>query len=116
VILVEGDSHAADAFKCLLQCLHSEVVGVARSAPEALRALADRRVDVALVGTWLPGDDIIALADALDRANVPSLFLGDYGPEEELPPDLQGCPFLRTPAVPESLVSAVSKLLRRSEE
>jgi CheY-like chemotaxis protein len=85
VLVVEDEAMIALMQVSLLESAGCTVVGPVRRVDAALRAIAEHRVDVAVLDINLFGEPVYPVADALTRRNVPFVFLTGYG-DEEIPP------------------------------
>ena len=78
VLVVEDEFFIADDLAKALSALGEEVVGPVPAVAEALRVVADERLDLAVLDINLRGVPVFPVADALRAKNVPFVFATGY--------------------------------------
>ena len=86
VLVVEDEAMIALMQAALLESAGCVVVGPERRVPAALRIVAERTIDLALLDVNLGREKVYPVADALAERSVPFVFLTGYGDEEITPP------------------------------
>jgi CheY-like chemotaxis protein len=92
-----------DEFGCKL-------VGPATNVPRALELIAKESIDVAVLDLNLDGKDTYAIADALQRKNVPFIFATGYG-SAGLRQEYGNRPVLQKPFPASDLETALTEAL-----
>lgn len=80
VLVVEDEFFIADDLRTVLAKAGADVVGPVPDAQQALRLVAERRVDLAVLDINLKGEKIFAVADALKARDIPFVFATGYDP------------------------------------
>jgi CheY-like chemotaxis protein len=81
ILIVEDEPLIAMELEELVQELGCEPVGPAGDVPTALRLLADRELDAAVLDIKINGDTSFTIADELLRLGKPWIFTTGYGAE-----------------------------------
>jgi len=79
VLVVEDEMMIAMLIEDMLDEFGCKLVGPATSVPHALELIGNESIEVALLDLNLNGKDTYAIADALQRKNVPFIFATGYG-------------------------------------
>jgi CheY-like chemotaxis protein len=79
VLVVEDEMMIAMLIEDMLDELGCKLVGQAASVPRALELIGNESIEVAILDLNLDGKDTYAIADALQRKNVPFIFATGYG-------------------------------------
>ena len=79
VLVVEDEMMIAMLREDMLDELGCKLVGQAASVPRALELIGNESIEVAILDLNLDGKDTYAIADALQRKNVPFIFATGYG-------------------------------------
>ncbi|TBR27864.1 MAG: response regulator, partial [Reyranella sp.] len=109
-ILVVEDNMiiALDAESSLLRA-GIETVRVASSVAQAMRAIATRPPDFALLDINLGRETSFAVAEHLDSLRIPFVFTTGYGEDIAFPPKLLGVPRIRKPYTGDALLMAMRR-------
>jgi CheY-like chemotaxis protein len=79
VLVVEDEMMIAMLIEDMLDEFGCKLVGPATNVPRALELIGSEPIEVALLDLNLDGKDTYAIADALQRKNVPFIFATGYG-------------------------------------
>jgi len=79
VLVVEDEMMIAMLIEDMLDELGCTLVGPATNVPRALDLIDKEQVEVAVLDLNLDGQDTYAIADALQRKNLPFIFATGYG-------------------------------------
>ncbi len=79
VLVVEDEMMIAILIEDMLDELGCTIVGPATNVPRALDLIDTPQVEVAVLDLNLDGQDTYAIADALQRKNLPFIFATGYG-------------------------------------
>jgi CheY-like chemotaxis protein len=79
VLVVEDEMMIAMLIEDMLDEFGCKLVGPATNVPRALDLISKEQVEVAVLDLNLNGQDTYAIADALQRKNVPFIFATGYG-------------------------------------
>jgi CheY-like chemotaxis protein len=79
VLVVEDEMMIAMLIEDMLDEFGCKLVGPATNVPRALEFIGKESIDVAVLDLNLDGKDTYAIADALQRKNVPFIFATGYG-------------------------------------
>ena len=79
VLVVEDEMMIAMLIEDMLDEFGCKLVGPATNVPRALELIGKESIDVAVLDLNLDGKDTYAIADALQRKNVPFIFATGYG-------------------------------------
>ena len=113
VLIVEDNYVVANALRYLLEAYGGTVSAIVPSVARALEALADGRVDIAVLDINLHGASVVPLAEHLLGQRVPFVFLTGYADGELLPEHLREQPRFGKPVGAERLVGVMLTLLGR---
>ncbi len=80
ILVVEDEALIAMLLEDLLGDLGCKVVGPAANVTQALELAARERPDAAVLDVNLGKETVFPVADALQRAGVPFVFITGYGP------------------------------------
>lgn len=97
VLIVEDDPIIALDFEDTILGFGVTTVRTAGSVAMALRMIADRAPDFALLDVGLVREKSFAIAERLDVLKIPFVFVTGYGPDVRLPAALAGKPRLPKP-------------------
>ena len=111
VLIVEDQLLIAMDLETILEQAGLEVIGVARSSAEALRALAGRRPDVAVLDVNLGGETSEPVARALRAQGVPYVFATGYSDLSSLPDGEKAEEVVRKPYDAAEIRSVLARLL-----
>ncbi|WAC64619.1 response regulator [Pseudoxanthomonas sp. SL93] len=109
VLIVEDESMLVMLLEDLLPTLGYEVAGSAGSVEQALAALDEAPIDLAVVDVNLAGTPSFPVADALRERGVPFLFTTGYG-HEGLPERFVDAPVLAKPFRRHDMESVLTRL------
>lgn len=110
ILLVEDEPLVALDLRHELEDAGAEVVGIARTVPEALEMAGQVEVDLAILDGNLKGQPVDEVADRLSRDGVRFCFLSGYG-REHLPRGHDDAPLIEKPFRPDHLRSVLNDLL-----
>jgi CheY-like chemotaxis protein len=79
VLIVEDEMMIAMLIEDMLEEFGCKLVGPATSVPRALELIDNESIEIAVLDLNLDGTDTYAIADALQRKNVPFIFATGYG-------------------------------------
>ncbi|HET6376900.1 MAG TPA: response regulator [Methylocella sp.] len=96
VLIVEDEAMVAIVLEDLLLELGCRVVGTVARVETALASVAARNFDVAILDVNLKGESSYPIADALERENMPFLFVTGYG-SGAVPGKYRKCAILQKP-------------------
>jgi len=109
VLIVEDNMIIAlDAESSILRA-GIETVRVASSVAQAMRAIATRPPDFALLDINLGRETSFAVAEHLDSLGIPFVFTTGYGEDIAFPPKLLGVPRIRKPYTGDALLMAMRR-------
>lgn len=86
-----------------------ETVRVAASVAQAMKAIAARPPDFALLDINLGRETSFAVAEHLDALGIPFVFTTGYGEDIAFPPKLLGVPRIRKPYTGDALLTAMRR-------
>jgi light-regulated signal transduction histidine kinase (bacteriophytochrome)/CheY-like chemotaxis protein len=111
VLVVEDQLVIAMDLENVLSDHGARAIYTAASAAEALRIIAAKNVDVAVLDVNLGVGTSMEVADELVRRSVPFIFATGYGDTAMIPGALRSIPVVRKPHEAQSLVAAVARVL-----
>jgi len=103
VLIVEDDPIIALDFEDTILGFGVKTARSAGSVARALKMIADRPPDFALLDVGLVREKSFAIAERLDALNIPFVFVTGYGADVRLPAALAGKPRLPKPYSTEAL-------------
>lgn len=110
VLLIEDEPLVALDLSFELEDAGAQVVAVARTLPDALRAAEGEAIDLALVDGNLGGDRVDDVAHVLARRGIPFCFVSGYG-REHLPGGYQAVPVIQKPFDPDTMRDVLRRML-----
>jgi CheY-like chemotaxis protein len=110
VLVVEDEMIIAMLIEDMLDEFGCKLVGPATNVPRALELIAKESIDVAVLDLNLDGKDTYAIADALQRKNVPFIFATGYG-SAGLRQEYGNRPVLQKPFLASDLETALTEAL-----
>ena len=110
VLVVEDEMMIAMLIEDMLDEFGCKLVGPATNVPRALELIAKESIDVAVLDLNLDGKDTYAIADALQRKNVPFIFATGYG-STGLRQEYGNRPVLQKPFQARDLETALTEAL-----
>ena len=110
VLVVEDEMMIAMLIEDMLDEFGCKLVGPATNVPRALELIAKESIDVAVLDLNLDGKDTYAIADALQRKNVPFIFATGYG-SAGLRQEYGNRPVLQKPFPASDLETALTEAL-----
>ena len=113
VLLVEDEYYLADDLRRVLQGCGAEIVGPVPSLAKALPLAENEHLTCAVLDINLRGESGLAIAETLQRRNVPFIYATGYRNSAILDA-VKGAAHLEKPFRPEALLDAVAKIARRS--
>jgi CheY-like chemotaxis protein len=112
VLIVEDDAIIALDFEDTLLGFGVKTVRSAGSVVRALKLIADRAPDFALLDIGLVSERSFAVAERLQAMQIPFVFITGYSSEVGLPPALKGTPMLPKPCTSDVLEAALRQRSR----
>ena len=109
VLIVEDESMLVMLLEDLLPTLGYDVAGSAGSVEQALAALDEAPIDLAVVDVNLAGTPSFPVADALRERGVPFVFTTGYG-QQGLPERFVDAPVLAKPFRRHDMESVLTRL------
>jgi CheY-like chemotaxis protein len=110
VLVVEDEMMIAMLIEDMLDEFGCKLVGPATNVPRALELIGKESIDVAVLDLNLDGKDTYAIADALQRKNVPFIFATGYG-STGLRQEYGNRPVLQKPFQARDLETALTEAL-----
>jgi DNA-binding response OmpR family regulator len=111
ILIVEDRAAVGAAISDVLTDAGYRVVGPVGSTADALAAIADNRIDAALLDIHLGGDHrVFEVAEVLLALRVPFSFLSAIS-RRLLPPKFSGRPFLEKPFQSAEVLASLEALL-----
>jgi len=111
ILIVEDRAVVGAAIADVLTDAGYRVVGPVGSTADALAAIADNRIDAALLDIHLGGDHrVFEVAEVLLALRVPFSFLSAIS-RRLLPPKFSGRPFLEKPLQSAEVLAALEAML-----
>jgi DNA-binding response OmpR family regulator len=111
ILIVEDRAAVGAAISDVLTDAGYGVVGPVGSTTDALAAIADNRIDAALLDIHLGGDDrVFEVAEVLLALRVPFSFLSATS-RRLLPPKFSGQPFLEKPFQSADVLASLEAML-----
>lgn len=114
VLVVEDDALLGLDIADQLTDAGFEVVGPAGSVASAMRLIAERGCDVALLDVNLGKETAEPVAHILRQQGTPFAVLSGYSSQQH-PSGFQGAPMLSKPARPDALLAVVRDCLANSD-
>lgn len=111
VLIVEDQLVIAVGLEQILSDALIKDVRSASSEVEALRLIASRTPDLAVLDVNLGSGTSVAVADELARRSIPFVFATGYGDNASLPDHLRGVPVVRKPYDAVSILSSLQRLV-----
>jgi CheY-like chemotaxis protein len=109
VLIVEDDAIIALDFEDTLLGFGVKTVRTAGSVARALKLIAERVPDFALLDIGLVSERSFAVADRLQALQIPFVFITGYSADMGLPDGLKGTPMLPKPCTTEILQAALRR-------
>jgi len=107
VLVVEDDSHVAEALVTVLKAYGVEIVGPAGTATDALALIFEgERIDGAVLDVSLHGEFVYPVAEVLGAKGVPFVFTTGYD-ERSIASNFADIPCLQKPVAIERLAQAL---------
>jgi CheY-like chemotaxis protein len=107
VLIVEDDPILALDFEDTILGFGVKTVRTAASVAKALKMIADRAPDFALLDVGLVREKSFAIAERLDVLKIPFVFVTRYGPDVRLPAALADKPRLPKPYSTDALLAVL---------
>ncbi len=114
VLIVEDDAIIALDFEDTILGFGVKSVRSAGSVARALRLIAERAPDFALLDVGLVSEKSFAIAERLQAMKIPFVFITGYSSGFGLPPALKDTPMLPKPCTTEALEAALRQHHRRA--
>src|SRR5690349_15340362 len=112
VLLVEDDILLSTDLAFVLTEAGCKAVVPTTSNAAALSAMVHYIVDVAILDVNIQNEWVFPVANALDAAGIPFLFLTAYS-HDSIPAEHRPRPFIQKPHHPEGLVDALVELMEK---
>ena len=114
ILIVEDEPLIGFGMADVIRTEGGEVIGPGVTCGQALRAMAGRRINAAILDIMLKGKMVFGLADALLGQRVPFVFVtGDV--EHLVPERYKHVPIVLKPFVKHELISALKKAMRQKK-
>ncbi len=113
VLIVEDNPLIGLDIAALIRDAGCQVVGPFASASSAVQAVGEGGLDAAILGVDLNGEKAFSVAEALQLAGVPFVWLTGYSPGV-VPEQFRDRPILSKPVVGRALIRQLSILLHRT--
>jgi len=114
VLIVEDDAIIALDFEDTIIGFGVKRVRCAGSVARALRLIAERAPDFALLDVGLAVERSFAVAERLQAMQIPFVLITGYSSKVTLPPALRGTPMLPKPCTIDALEAALRQWRRRA--
>ncbi len=114
VLVVEDQLVIAMDVENVLSDHGARAVHTAATASEALRIVASKNIDVAVLDVNLGVGTSIPVAEELVRRGVPFIFATGYGDTAMIPGGMRAVPVVRKPHEAQSLVGAVARVVPKA--
>jgi DNA-binding response OmpR family regulator len=111
VLIVEDDALLLMELESILQDAGAEIMGCCRNVPEALRALEQNRISVAILDVRIGHTTIAPVARGLAKRGTPFLFYTGQVENDPTLAEWAGHAVLSKPARPAAIVEAIARLL-----
>ena len=109
VLIVEDDLIIALDFEETILDFGVKTVRTAASVARALKMIADRAPDFALLDVALVHEKSFAIAERLDALEIPFVFVTGYGPKTAFPAAFADRPTLEKPYSADALKTLLSR-------
>ncbi|MFB2552788.1 response regulator [Ensifer soli] len=113
ILIIEDEPLVALDLEATLAERGYEISATATSVKEALEAMQDAAIDLALLDGNLRGDPVDGVAGALADRAIPFVFVSGYG-RENLPVDFDDIPIIEKPFNPDELLRRVDSMIGRA--
>lgn len=114
VLLIEDEPLVVLDLSSELEDAGAQIVAIARTLPEALKAAQNERIDLAVLDGNLNGESVVDVAEVLSRRGIPFCFVSGYGPEH-LPRDFRDVPLVQKPFDPDTLRQTLRQMVQGIE-
>ncbi|NIY73913.1 response regulator [Marivivens donghaensis] len=111
VLIVEDEAIIALDLKFIVEDMGLDVMGPAPSVDGGLNAMAESLPTLAILDVNVRGGEVFALADVLQKANVPIIFHSAHATEDELSSRYPGMIFCPKPTVPYQIEDSIVSVL-----
>ena len=109
MLIVEDDPILALDFEATILGFGVKTIRTAGSVAKALKMIADRAPDFALLDVGLVREKSFAIAERLDVLKIPFVFVTGYGPDVRLPAALADKPRLPKPYSADALRALLNR-------
>lgn len=113
ILLVEDEAIIALELSQTVADAGMEVIGIARTIPEAHRAISTLTFDVALLDANIRGQSVDEIATALERRDIAFAFVSGYG-RQNLPAAFRDGLLVPKPFSPQQVLNAIAELLSQT--
>ena len=113
ILIVEDEVFIAAELEDIVRDAGAEVVGLAMSAPEALRLIENHEITVAILDVRLGDHDSLPVARRLAAAEIPFVFHTGNGDSEALSNDWPKAVIVKKPSTPEGLLAALAAVTKK---
>ena len=111
VLVVEDNFPVADSLRMLLESEGYAVAALAGNVRAALAAVERGGFDVAILDILVGAEDIAPVAERIEAAGIPIIYISGYLNADVLPEPLRRHPRLDKPCDPSLLMATIEKLL-----
>lgn len=112
VLLVEDNQLFSAALAMLFEDEGLILVRTCINVKSALDAARTEELDIALLDVNIGGENVFPVAEALDRRQVPYIFLTGYG-SNSLPMSFRNRPAFSKTSAPKAVLEAIAATCRR---
>ena len=110
LLLVEDEALVSMHMEGLLEAMGHEVLATAANLGQALRAVAERPPDAAVLDVNLNGQRVTPVAEALATGRIPFVLMTGYSDGDLVEPEFRERPLLSKPVQPQRLQEALEKI------
>ena len=110
ILVVEDEAAIAIDLAQLLRNHGATIVGPVTTVSDALRSIAESRLDCAVLDINLGGEHVRAVAEALESAGVPFMFVTGYS-SDRVPAPYRSRPVLEKPYEASRLLDALATVV-----
>ena len=116
ILVVEDEAIVAMMLEEMLRDLGCHVVGPAMTVSEALAAVAENTLDLAILDVNVSREPVYPVAELLRSRNIPVIFSTGYGADEQRSrySQYQDCAILPKPYDSDDLERMLRKVFKRS--
>jgi len=113
ILVVEDNFPVADSLKMLLESEGYVVAALVGSVRAGLAAAERGGFDIAVLDILVGAESVAPLAERLEAAGIPMIYISGYLDADVLPEPLRRHPRLDKPCDPSLLIATIERLLAR---